>query len=297
MGAANPEADAEIILLTDYLMRIVGLRNYAFKLGHVGIVRGILTQEKVDEKTQNAVLQLMDKKEYDKAFKLIKSKNCRINLKRLLDKSKGNTSEIMESAREQIEGYSDSAVALQNLKDILALTQEQGCPVTTVEPTFARGLEYYTGMIFEVYIPELGIALGGGGRYDRLVEVFGGEQTPAIGVAHGLDRIAMALQMQNFIPKKKEEPKVAVVPISTKMKSKAIAIAQALRNSGIPAELEVMGRKMNKALEDADRRQMEFAVIVGEREIANNCVVLKNLAKREQTVVAVSDLTMAIQTG
>ena len=69
MGSAKPEADAEIILLTNSLMQTLGLKDYAFKIGHIGVIRGILSQEGVDEKTQNAVLQLMDKKEYDAALK------------------------------------------------------------------------------------------------------------------------------------------------------------------------------------------------------------------------------------
>jgi len=290
MGASSPEADAEIILLTDSLMRSVGLHNYAFKIGHVGIIRGILAQENVDEKTQSAILQLIDKKEHNKALELIESEPCRVALKGLLDIKTDSVHETIEATKRQVENYGDAASAVQNLQEILTLVAERGCPVATVEPTFARGLEYYTGMIFEVYIPEVEVALGGGGRYDRLIEVFGGEQTPAIGVAHGLDRIVMAIQTQKTPPNKCEKMKVAVVPVKTIMKGRALGIAQLLRTAGISAELEVMGRKINKALEDADRRQMDFAVIVGEREIEQGCVVVRDLAKREQCEVPISDL-------
>ena len=77
--------------------------------------------------------------------------------------------------------YEKAKAAAENLGEILKLIVESGCPVQVVEPAFARGLEYYTGMIFEIYIPQLDIALGGGGRYDRLIELFGGEPTPAVG--------------------------------------------------------------------------------------------------------------------
>ncbi|MDH5793335.1 MAG: ATP phosphoribosyltransferase regulatory subunit, partial [Candidatus Bathyarchaeota archaeon] len=72
MGSNKPEADAEIIMLTNSLMEAVGLKNCVFKVGHVGVLRGILSQEKVDEKTENEVMQLMDKKQYDDALKLVK---------------------------------------------------------------------------------------------------------------------------------------------------------------------------------------------------------------------------------
>jgi histidyl-tRNA synthetase len=145
-------------------------------------------------------------------------------------------------------------------------------------------------VIFEVNVPELDIALGGGGRYDKLIEVFGGEPTPAVGVAHGLDRIAIALQTQkNELPIRTGKT-VVVIPVKPDLKADALKIAQLLRESSVPVEFEVMGRKMGKALEDADRRQADYAVIVGERELNDGSVVVKDLAKREQNTVKISEL-------
>lgn len=295
IGSSKPEADAEIILLTNSLMQAAGLRNYAFKLGHVGVIRGILNQENVDDKAQNAILQRMDKKEYDEAFNLLASEKCRSILQGLMELKSSNPFETAEKTKEYIKEYAEATASADNLLEILKLVTESKCPIETVEPGFGRGLEYYTGMIFEVYIPELDIALGGGGRYDRLIEVFGGESTPATGVAHGLDRIALALQMQNAVRKTKQSKRVVVIPVKEELKSEALKIAQVLRETGIPAEFEVMGRKMAKALEDADRRQVDYAVIVGEKELQQSAVVLRNLAKREQTVVAISNLAERIR--
>ena len=294
IGTSNPEADAEIILLTDYLMKSVGLRNYAFKLGHVGVIRGILSQENVDEKTQNAILQRMDKKEFDEAFKLVESEECLSTLRGSLELKSANVFETVERIKSNVEGYCKAAASAEELKSILKLVTEGGCPVQTVEPAFARGLEYYTGMIFEVYIPELDIALGGGGRYDKLIELFGGEPAPATGVAHGLDRIVLAMQMQNASPTKIKKKRLAVVPVNEAVKSEALRISQMLRDAGVSVELEVMGRRMNKALEDADRRKMDYAVIVGERELKQGSVVVRDLAKREQTVVEISKLAKTV---
>lgn len=289
MGSGKPEADAEIILLTNSLMKTLGLKDYAFKIGHIGIIRGILTQENIDDKTQNAILQRMDKKEYDEAFQLVKSEKCRSMLEGLLTLKSGSAFETVEKIKAYTVDYEKAKAAAENLHDVLKLVIESGCPVKTVEPAFARGLEYYTGMIFEVNIPQLDIALGGGGRYDKLIEVFGGEPTPAVGVAHGIDRIALAMQTQKTTLATKRRKKILVIPVNDTVKVEALKIAQTLRNAAVTVEFEVMGRKMAKALEDADKRKVDFAVIVGERELKEGTVMLKDLVKREQSTVSIEN--------
>jgi histidyl-tRNA synthetase len=290
MGSSRPEADAEIVLLTNSFMKSLGLRGCSFKIGHMGILRGILSQENVEEKTQNAIFQRMDKKEYDEAFKLAPTDRCRRTLEELLQLKSDDWFETVEKIKSYVAGYEKAKAAAENLSDILKLLSESGCSVLVVEPAFARGLEYYTGMIFEVYIPELDIALGGGGRYDRLIELFGGEPTPAVGCAHGIDRIALALRAQKTAVEGERGKRVLVLAVNDALKVEALKIAESLRQSGVIVELEVMGRKMAKALEDADKRKVDYTVIVGERELKEGAVMLRNLAKRKQNIVPVKKL-------
>lgn len=294
MGSSRPEADAEIILLTNTLLNSLGLRGYAFKIGNIGVLRGILSQEGVDEKIQNAILQRMDKKEYEEAFKLAPTEKCRCMLEGLLELKGGDCFVTVQKIKDYVAGYEAARASADNLGDIVKLVVESGCPVAEVEPAFARGLEYYTGMIFEVYIPELDIALGGGGRYDRLIELFGGEPTPAVGCAHGIDRIALALQTQKAVVEAERGKRILVLAVNDALKVDALKVAQQLRQSGVAVEFEVMGRKMGKALEDADKRKVDYAVIVGERELKEGCVMLRNLAKREQNVVFLKELAEKI---
>jgi histidyl-tRNA synthetase len=295
MGSNKPEADAEAILLTNDLMKATGLRNYTFKIGHMGVIRGILSQENVDDEGQNAILQLMDKKEYDKALELVEQEKCRTALQGLVELKGDTPFETAEKIKKYVAGYDEAEAAADNLLEILQLATASGCPVEIVEPAFARGLEYYSGMIFEVNVPELDVALGGGGRYDRLIEVFGGEPTPALGVAHGLDRIILAMQMQKTALSTRREKTVVVIPVKQELKAEALKISQMLREAEVSVEFEVMGRKMAKALEDADRRKVDYAVIVGKRELKEGAVVIRDLAKHKQTTVKIAKLPEQIR--
>ena len=295
MGSAKPEADAEIILLTNSIMKSLGLQNYAFKIGHIGVIRGILSQDGIGEKTQNSVLQLMDKKEYDAALKLVDSDKCKSMLNGLLQIRGNDWLDTVEQIQTYVAGYEKAKAAAENLAEVLKLVTESADISITVEPAFARGLEYYSGMIFEIYITGLEIALGGGGRYDRLIEAFGGEPTPAVGCAHGIDRVAIALQTQKTARAAKTAKKVVVLSITETLKYEALRIAQQLRAVGVTVEFEVMGRKMAKALEDADKRKLDFAVIVGERELKEGAVMLKDLVNRQQSSVPIDKLVEKIK--
>jgi histidyl-tRNA synthetase len=294
MGSAKPEADAEVILLANSLLKNTGLQGYALKLGHIGVVRGILVQEGVDDKTQNAVFQKMDKKEYEAAFTLLNEKT-RAVLQGLVDLKGKDANDTVQKLREYVKDYEQSLAAVENLAAILKLVTQSQCCIENLDPAFARGLEYYTGIIFELYIPQLEIALGGGGRYDKLIETFGGEPTPAVGFALGIDRTAIAIQTQQATIKAKLQRRAVVLAINEEQKAEALKIAQMLRDQGIAAEFEVMGRKMAKALEDADRRKVDYAVIVGKRELMEGKVVLKDLANRTQTETEINVLAKKLK--
>lgn len=290
MGSSKPEADAEIILLANSMLKNSGLVNFGIKLGHVGVLKCIMTQEGINEKTQNAILQKMDKKEYDAALAMVDSAKCRDTLQGLIGLKGNNIFDTVEKMKAHVHGYEKALAAVENLSAVLKLVTDSGCEIKIVDPAFARGLEYYTGIIFELYIPELEIALGGGGRYDRLIETFGGEPTPAVGMALGIDRTAIAIQAQQTQLQIQKKKRIAVIPVKEEMKTEALKIAQMLREHCICVEFEVMGRKMGKALEDADKRKVDYAVIVGERELQQNKVMLKDFATREQTEVEISKL-------
>ena len=299
MGSEKPEADAEIILLTSRLMEAIGLKGYSFKINNIGIIRGILNKEKLSEEIQNRAFQLIDKRMYEDALGIIKNAGISDGglktLKQLLEIKGNSVQNVIGEMEKLLENNDEALKPLQKLEKILKIALSTQNLNITIDAGFARGLEYYTGMIFEVYVPELDIAIAGGGRYDRLVEAFGGEPTPAVGVAHGLDRMMLALKEQGATLDFREECKVAVVPVSEDLTIEAVKISERLRSEGIPSEMEVVGRKISKSLEDADRRNIAYVVIVGEKELKEEAVVLRDMQKKEQKVIKINELAQKIK--
>jgi histidyl-tRNA synthetase len=295
MGSDKPEADAEILAVTDNLLKKLGLRNYYFKIGHVGILRGILSQEGIQEESQNHIMQLLDKRRWKEALATIRqlgaSQECLTALKKIFETRGKAALDILKKTEKIVQNYENGVAATENLRQILTLATTVGKEFETlIEPGFARGLEYYTGMIFEAYVPELEIALCGGGRYDKLIELFGGESTPAVGVAQGVDRMVLAIKKQKVWTEILKAKRVVIIPVTEKTRMKAFQISATLREAGIPAEVEVMGRTVSRALSDANRRKVAYAVLVGPEELREGRVVLRDLETRRQRTVDIDEL-------
>jgi len=300
MGSDKPEADAEILTLTNDLLRRLGIRNQYLKIGHMGILRGILSQEGMNEDQQSQVMQLLDKKRWEEALALIQrsgiSQQCLTTLKNVFEIKGKEPTQVIKKIIEAVKKYEKAVAAAENLQEILELTIQSNVKCEMfIEAGFARGLEYYTGMIVEAYVPELDFALEGGGRYDRLIELFGGEPTPAVGVAAGIDSIILAMKKQRAAVKTSREKRVLLIPVNPEMKSKVFEVSSKLREAGVSIEMEVMGRSVSKALSDADRRGFTHAVLIGPEEAREDKVVLRDMKKREQKTVKTKSLVKGIR--
>lgn len=199
-------------------------------------------------------------------------------------------------------GYDSSLLEqIQNKKPtdslikILDTTAKLGVPEDQLvfDPTLARGLDYYTGMIIEVEIPSYSVgSVLGGGRYDNLVGMFAGKDIPAVGVAFGFDRIMDAMEEKGLFKKlDKQNKNVLVTIFSPELLSNAIAIYNTLREKRVAVELYAdKSAKMDKQLKYANKKQIPFAVIIGPEEAEKNTVVLKNLTSGEQKQIMQDEL-------
>jgi len=170
----------------------------------------------------------------------------------------------------------------------------------TCDPTMVRGLDYYTRTTFEITSPTLGAqdALLGGGRYDKLVETLGGKATPAIGFAAGMERILLALEVEDSF-ESHDSTDIYIVCLDDSGLSVSIDLANQMRQAGKSVKLETLRRSMKAQMREANRSGATYAFILGENEIQNQTVVIKNLKEGNQEIVStlnieniINDLTI-----
>ncbi|MFX1294508.1 MAG: histidine--tRNA ligase [Promethearchaeota archaeon] len=297
IGSTYPEADAEILSLCENLMIRLGFKDFNLKIGHVGILRNILEQEGLGEEVQNKVFSLIDRDKIDDAFKLLKSyklhENCIKTIKELMQLKGKDVKGIFDRASTLLGSYNQAKNAVQNLKEILNLYLSSGkLDNLVLDLGFARGLEYYTGMIFEIFIPGISIAVGGGGRYDRLIETFHGKSTSAVGCAPGIDRIVLAMKEKKIYKIYDERflKKIMIVCIDEQMLPESLKIADTLRKNNLSAEFEIGRKKLKKALAFAVSKKYRYVIIIGSDEIIKGEISVKDLATEEQKAVPIEKI-------
>jgi histidyl-tRNA synthetase len=284
IGASGPEADAECICLAGECIRRLGL-SAKIRINHIGVLRELLNMRGLDEAEQNKVINLLDKGDYTAVRQSIGDGA----LSRLLD-IRGSSDSVDVALSIVPEGGAKSM--LQVMKKTLSLLDAAGVAYE-VDFSMARGLDYYTGIVFDAKVDGLGAQnqVLGGGRYDNLIALFGGPSTPAVGFAFGLDRLIDSMEAQS-VPLSGYRPDAYVIPVSEEVRGAAFVIAAKLRRAA-PAkviESDIAPRKLNKALQHAVETGAKYAIIVGAAELTDESVMLKDLTSQKQDTVRISDL-------
>lgn len=182
----------------------------------------------------------------------------------------------------------------ESLQKIIEQADILGVDCSKIEfsPTLARGLDYYTGLIFEIEIPTYPVgSVCGGGRYDNLLGLFTKNTIPAVGFAFGFDRIIEAMTESNLFPAHLQATATVLVTVfSSEYSDHSVKITKELRNAGIPTDLWMWDNaKIEKQLKYADQKHIPYVVIAGPEEISNQYVLLKNMKERKQEKVTLSE--------
>ena len=209
---------------------------------------------------------------------------------RILDSKDPRDKEASQGAPPPHEYLSDKSRAhfdrVQTLlSSSLATSNQQLATPFTVNPNLVRGFDYYTETLWEVTAGGLGSqnAVGGGGRYDNLVEMLGGRPTPGVGFGSGLERLLIALDAQNVQLPRHTKPLIWVATLGDPAREAGWQLLRELRAAGLSADADLSGRSPKAQFKIADREGAHYCLVLGDDELKNNTVVLKHLATGEQS--------------
>ncbi|MFP3909677.1 MAG: histidine--tRNA ligase [Archaeoglobaceae archaeon] len=284
IGSESYLADAEVILIAYDIMKQLNL-DFELRIGHVGLLKHLL--EGIEEEKASKIMRLIDKKDVKGLEEFINDiglpKNLKDNIYSLIETS--GDREILGRAAEFVPHFDFSY--LEKLCDVLDSMNIE----YLLDFGIARGLDYYTGVVFEGYARSgLGAQsqICGGGSY-RLAHLFGGGDTPSTGFALGFDRIADICEMQM-------EKDTVIAIINMGLEAEAFKIANLVREkTNKKVVMDVMERPLKKQMRFADHINAQYAVIIGERELQENKYGLKDMKTGEQRLVDSDELIQVIQ--
>ncbi|MEM4297914.1 MAG: histidine--tRNA ligase [Nitrososphaerota archaeon] len=294
-GPSCIEADAEVIDFTSSLFERLGIKDSIIRIGDRKVVEEFIRKELKIEK-EELILEMLraldkaGKKETSQILDEYEAKGIdRADLRRLMEltKLRGDAESVLKGLHQGIDTSS-----LSELSDRL---RARGIKNFEIDLSIVRGLDYYTGTVFEAYTKEerLG-AIAGGGRFDALPKIFGRQDMGATGVAGGVERTMMVLyQLQE--KKGYEGPLIYVGYVGKDLMKPATEIASKLRREGLATDIELLNRSLRRQLEDASSKNIPFFVIVAPREYSQGKVLLRDMRKGEEAVLSIDELIGFLQ--
>ena len=280
LGEKNPAVDAEIILLAWEFLRSLGLDDLKLKINTVGCpeCRPIFKRKLTEYFTEEADELCGDcRRRLEK--NPLRILDCKIDgLKDFMDDAPKIETCLCDECREHFS-------AVKNFLTAAGVA-------FVVDNRLVRGLDYYTKTAFEIQYAPLGAqsAVAGGGRYDGLIKEIGGEDTPAVGFAAGLERILLALELQRLLPEQNKKIAAFVVAGGAAAEVYAFKLLTDLRRKNISAAMDFGKKSLQAQMKSAAKSGAKFALIVGEDEVATSTVTIKNLETAAQVKIPVAEV-------
>ncbi|WP_020403635.1 histidine--tRNA ligase [Gracilimonas tropica] len=280
IGSDDPVADVEIIALMIRIYQRVGINNFELKLNSVG--------DPESRETYKEALRSYLKPNLDKMSEL-SQKRFEKNPMRILDSKEPEDQQFIESAP-VIQDYlnEDSTEHFEKVQQYL----DQLGINYTIDPHLVRGMDYYTRTAFELISPDLGSqdALAGGGRYDLLVEEIGGQPTPAVGFAAGMERLLIACEELDISLAEEKTVDVYFVTLGDAARTWALTHLPKAREAGLSATMDYKGRSMKAQMKDADRENALYTVIIGDNELNEGKFTLRNMKESEENSLTFEEI-------
>ncbi|PIE23177.1 MAG: histidine--tRNA ligase [Planctomycetota bacterium] len=305
IGTRSLYSDIEIGLVIDALLRRLGVERFEIRINHRQVLAGLLETLGLEEKTAE-MLRALDKlgkigREKVAAEMAETAGASEAQSKAVLDFAglSGQGSELLAKAELAVQGSERGREGIAQLREILAGLAAGGleAPRLVLDLSIARGLDYYTGTIYESFLsdlPGLG-SVCSGGRYDDLASLYSKEELPGIGASLGLDRLLAGLEELGLLQKSGSTAPVFVPFFAKEQGEQYIALVQQLRRAGIGCEFYPEPKRLGQQLKYADKRGFRLAVLVGDDEWASESFQLKDLKTGESEEHALRDLCTVIQ--
>lgn len=302
-GSASPIADAEVITIMAEALEAIGVPEFVIRISHRRLLESIGLAVGVPPEQATSLYRAIDK--LDKigrdgvAGELAAAGLLQDQADRVLDlvTRTGRPAELLEVLDQELRDVPGATDAIADMRVIFELLPAFGVAEHrfSLDLALARGLDYYTGPVFEATVtePKVG-SVGGAGRYDGLVGAFLGRSVPATGMSLGLERIIEVVREHNLLPAPTSVADVAVVTMRDTVTAGA-RLAHDLRQAGLRVDLSLQPQRgIGDQLKFADRRGIPLAVIVGSSELAENTATIKALASGDQVTLPLDEIPAAI---
>ncbi len=277
-GTSSMQADAEIIAVTCDVFKALGFKDFVIRINNRKIIEDFLKNLKVKDVFD--VFRTIDKLEKigeDEVIKELKEKGIN-NIEIIMDFIKTNKLSDDEGSKE--------------LEELIKYLKEFGYEKNIkIDFSLVRGLDYYTGPVFEVWTSGGKWGLAGGGRFDKMIELFGGPDTPATGISLGFERILYVMEQEKMFDLPKTNIQVFVAPVNDEVRSDALKISQELRKDSVSCDTDLMNRKLSKQLEFASNLGIPYVVIIGKEELKEDSVKLRNMKTGKEEIVKISEIS------
>ncbi len=264
IGPSGPAADAEMLAIVGDSMRALGVKDFYFRISSRKVVDGFVRESGIPEAKTADVFRAIDKLEK------IGESGVMAEMK-----ARGIKPSQADAFMELVRSGKAKGPEMEELRAIKRAAERMGAGKITMDLSIVRGIDYYTGFVFETMVKgsERMGSVASGGRYDRLIGLYSGNDVPATGYGMGIDRLL------EVIGKPAASPPVTafVVSVKDEVSGDAAALAQSLRAAGISIETELMGRNIRKQLEYASKKSIPYAVIVGPVEVKERKYTLRDM--------------------
>jgi len=307
VGTASLAADAECVQVDNAVMTALGVENFRIRLNNRKVLTGLAALAgEADDGAMRGILRTIDKLDKqgpDAVLGLLVSENglTEEQAGRIMDfvGMEGDNEERLGRAAEILAGVERAQQGIEELRTVLDLAEAGGVPAERlrVDLSIARGLDYYTGTVFETMLddlPAVGSVMSGG-RYDGLISIFMGRDMPAVGISVGLDRLLAALQELGKVESCAGVADVYVTVFDEDGRRDATAVAGRLRQAGLNVEISFRAGKLGKQFKQADRLGAGVALVLGPDERASGVVAVKDLQSKQQEMVPVDRLVERVR--